>query len=64
MLTYLITYLDVNLSDDDDLPIATGKRVCELGAGCGLPSVALLRHADPACLLATDLFKHTMENLG
>jgi predicted nicotinamide N-methyase len=40
-----------------------GKRVIELGAGCGLPSVAALRHAEASHVKATDIFKHTLDNL-
>jgi predicted nicotinamide N-methyase len=27
-------------------PVLAGKRVCELGAGCGLPSLAVLAYTD------------------
>lgn len=39
------------------------KRVLELGAGCGLPSVAALRFSDLEYLHATDLFDHSLKNL-
>ncbi|KAJ1481589.1 hypothetical protein T484DRAFT_1899114 [Baffinella frigidus] len=41
-----------------------GKRVCELGAGCGLPSLTAWIHTEADLVIATDLFQPTLENLA
>ncbi|EKX37419.1 hypothetical protein GUITHDRAFT_144979 [Guillardia theta CCMP2712] len=40
-----------------------GKSFCEIGAGCGLPSLAAMAFTDAQVVLATDSFKHSLENL-
>lgn len=40
-----------------------GKTVVELGAGCGIPGLALARHGAPKHLIVTDLNPTTVENL-
>jgi predicted nicotinamide N-methyase len=40
-----------------------GKTVVELGAGCGVPGLALARHGAPKHLIVTDLNPTTVENL-
>eukprot|EP00960_Hanusia_phi_P027416 746828-Hanusia_phi.AAC.1 len=40
-----------------------GRSVCEIGAGCGLPSLSALRFTDAKVVMATDSFKHSLENL-
>ena len=44
-------------------PSLHGASVCELGAGCALPSIAAAVHAGAAFVLATDLALPTMQNM-
>ncbi|EDQ87338.1 uncharacterized protein MONBRDRAFT_10114 [Monosiga brevicollis MX1] len=47
----------------DLAPELDGKRVCELGAGCGLPALATLAYSDAKQVVMTDVFEPTLENL-
>lgn len=40
-----------------------GKRVAELGAGCGLPGMAAAAYTPAGSVLLTDVFKHSLDNL-
>ena len=41
-----------------------GKSVCEIGAGCGVPSLAASLYTDAKTVLATDAFEHAVSNLA
>jgi predicted nicotinamide N-methyase len=40
-----------------------GKRVVELGAGCGLPGIAVHKHSPDALVTITDLVSQSYQNL-
>lgn len=49
--------------DEKAASICRGARVCELGAGCGLPGLVAATYNAPKEVLVTDYFAHTVENL-
>ena len=51
------------VSDPSVVNSLANKTICELGAGAGLPGIAVAAHTKATSVVLTDLFTHTVKNM-
>ncbi|KAI9908759.1 hypothetical protein PsorP6_016664 [Peronosclerospora sorghi] len=47
----------------DHRDVFSGKKVCELGSGCGVSGLAVYKYTNASRVVLSDLFPHTIQNL-